>query len=232
MEGEVPEKEPPGIEEADPGQETVEEVDDEMKDDAPPLDVEVMDVCGTSQVIDMNPAHKLWDLKVRLAELWDIPAKLQRLVCGADVLEDDRVIGSLQEGLEPDEPVTLLLVRVQPYDGDLNAACQAHDIEAIRMLMASRDKDRIQKVPAALRLTMSPGLGRQRDWAGIQPALLDRGYTQEEIDEGTRSVTANTYERILAYLLEVHGQRLPATDWTRWWKSSQSQAWTEWEKSQ
>merc|ERR1711963_1106529 len=181
----------------------------------------VQSLSGQVTELTLSQQEKTHAVKARLAELWSVPARCQRLIAGATVLETDEQFAECCEALPQGTSLALTFVYVPPCDGYLHKATLAHDADAVRILMQHRDRARNQKMPAGLMLLMNKGLGRKQGWPRIREALVDFGYTELDVDRVLDRMPSGgyCYMDALHCMLQEVGAIEEEPDFQRWWRT-------------
>lgn len=144
--------------------------------------------------------NKVVDLKRLIEEQWEYAPMVQKVISGAEVLEDDVLLVDL---VPSEPPLNLTFVYSPPYNGDIQAAMRAQDKPAIRLLFKFRDQDRDQKITAQMALLMNKRLGDLTSWDRQADALMELGYSQDEVD----AASGASYNARSTHLLRSIGPR-------------------------
>eukprot|EP00931_Biecheleriopsis_adriatica_P025718 TRINITY_DN15716_c0_g1_i2.p1 TRINITY_DN15716_c0_g1~~TRINITY_DN15716_c0_g1_i2.p1 ORF type:complete len:198 (-),score=28.92 TRINITY_DN15716_c0_g1_i2:287-880(-) len=187
---------------------------------APSIKVIVMNLAGKELHIEVDHGSTAKSVKAAIADSWSLPLAFQKLLIEAEVVDGEVVVSDLAEdsGIPDGEPLRMLCVYSLPYDGDINKAAAAGDREAIRALMQERDKDRA--VPAVITLIVNPKLRTVLGWPRISEALIERGYTREEVDAAIAMMPErysynNVLEHLESALRVISDSDVPSLKWWR-----------------
>eukprot|EP00427_Karlodinium_veneficum_P040783 CAMPEP_0169268100 /NCGR_PEP_ID=MMETSP1016-20121227/47584_1 /TAXON_ID=342587 /ORGANISM="Karlodinium micrum, Strain CCMP2283" /LENGTH=166 /DNA_ID=CAMNT_0009352717 /DNA_START=1 /DNA_END=497 /DNA_ORIENTATION=- len=161
-----------------------------------------MNLSGKELTIEVDPGSTAKELKAAILDSWGFPVIFQKFLIETEVIDDAVVIATLVEGLPEGEPLRVLCIYSKPYDGDINKAAAAGDREAIRALMQERDKGREQlAVPALITLILNRRFETMKGWPRTFEALIERGYTQGEVDAAIAILPERySYQDVLQHL--------------------------------
>lgn len=84
----------------------------------PALRVLLRGVGGQELELEVDPQNSVSDVKQRISELWQVPAPVQRLIVGTEVLEDSEALCSYRQPEDETLPI-LVVVSLVGVTGDL-----------------------------------------------------------------------------------------------------------------
>eukprot|EP00928_Gymnodinium_smaydae_P067480 TRINITY_DN5045_c0_g2_i1.p1 TRINITY_DN5045_c0_g2~~TRINITY_DN5045_c0_g2_i1.p1 ORF type:complete len:234 (+),score=54.74 TRINITY_DN5045_c0_g2_i1:79-702(+) len=190
----------------------------------------IQDLAGNELELEVAAGTSVRELKLLIAENWSgMPFACQQLMLEMEVLEDasELPMGAGAAGEEGDcqspsgEPLRILCLYCLPYEGSIEKAAAANDRAAVRTLLTERDKGRDARVPAFLQAHFNRAVQQDRRWPRRGEALVERGYTQEEVDEALRQLPEASYAVTLKYL-EDNVRSIPSHDvpFLKWWRKN------------
>jgi len=180
--------------------------------------VDLLDLSGEKLTsVEIAIEQKIHDLKPLVMEQTGFHQDTQQFLHTGEILNDEDVLADLCDQTIPNEPLEFTLIRVLPYDGDVQKACLARDHAAIKFLMKERDQGKT--TPAGLLTLACRTFRTDVTWSRKQEALMDYGYTQSEINEAMASVKgAKDFENLFQWLRDKVRVIEEEPEFVKWWE--------------
>eukprot|EP00747_Dinoflagellata_sp_TGD_P223088 gnl/TRDRNA2_/TRDRNA2_94729_c0_seq2.p1 gnl/TRDRNA2_/TRDRNA2_94729_c0~~gnl/TRDRNA2_/TRDRNA2_94729_c0_seq2.p1 ORF type:complete len:221 (+),score=32.92 gnl/TRDRNA2_/TRDRNA2_94729_c0_seq2:58-663(+) len=187
----------------------------------PTIRVIVQNLGGKQLELQVLADQSVRELKELVLTHWGFPVVCQQLMIGANVLPNTSSLAEHCGAVPGENPTSILCVYSMPHEGSIEKAAAAGDREAVRALMQERDKDRAKEpLPAILCLCINRANGRRKGWPRIAEALVDRGYTLEEVDAAIAMMPDQHCYNDVIYQLESSCRKIKDKDvpLLTWWK--------------
>eukprot|EP00929_Paragymnodinium_shiwhaense_P112739 TRINITY_DN81003_c0_g1_i1.p1 TRINITY_DN81003_c0_g1~~TRINITY_DN81003_c0_g1_i1.p1 ORF type:complete len:217 (+),score=31.07 TRINITY_DN81003_c0_g1_i1:43-693(+) len=159
------------------------------------LQVIVNDVSGEQTHFELPSTAKLRELKELVEKELNIHPRLQTFLLNGLPIDGDDALGladcASTYGCDwsSDDPLSLMIICVLPYDGDMMKAMAAGDREACRIIMTERDKGRIFKtIPVHIKAILPWGKGSERGWECMEEALEGFGWSAEMVSKALQEI--------------------------------------------
>jgi len=184
------------------------------------LHIVVQNLVGEKLEAEFEPDQTVRHLKAYVSEHWGLPIICQQVLVGTSIPADDSKLRELFVDVAPYETLSVLSIYSLPYEGSIEKAQAAGDREAIRVLMLERDRGRSASVPPSLALIVQPGLRRRVGWTRIGEALIERGYTSDEVGAALQQMPQCHYQQVLEHLeLSCRVIESNEAELLQWWRT-------------